>query len=48
MIERITLVFYLLWRVLLVSLAFIGWVVGTLIGTLAGGVWSGLKHGFTG
>lgn len=48
MIERITLICYLIWRVLLVTLAFIGWIIGTLIGTLAGGVWSGLKRGFTG
>ena len=48
MIERITLVLYLLWRALLVTLAFLGWLIGTIIGTFAGGVWSGLKRGFTG
>ncbi len=48
MIERITLILYIVWRALLVTLAFVGWIIGKLIGTVAGGVWSGLKQGFTG
>lgn len=36
------------WHVLLVVLAFVGWLIGKLIGTFAAGVWSGIKGSFDG
>lgn len=48
MIERAALVLYVIWRAILVTLAFIGWVVGMLIGTLAGGVIAGFVRGYKG
>ena len=42
------IVLYVLWRALLVTLAFCGWVIGMIVGTLAGGVASGFKRGFEG
>ncbi len=41
-------VVYLIWRTLLVALAFIGWVVGMIVGTLIGGVVSGFLRGYKG
>jgi hypothetical protein len=48
MIERVTLVLYVLWRAVLVVLAFCGWLVGMLVGTLVGGLAAGFKRGYTG
>lgn len=48
MIERGTLVFYVLWRAVLVVLAFVGWVIGMLVGTLVGGVAAGFLRGYKG
>lgn len=39
---------YLIWRALLVALAFVGWVVGMIVGTLIGGVVSGFLRGYKG
>ena len=41
-------VVYLIWRTLLVALAFIGWVGGMIVGTLIGGVVSGFLRGYKG
>ncbi len=48
MIERVVLVLYVVWRAVLVALAFVGWLVGMLVGTVVGGMVSGFKRGFSG
>lgn len=48
MIERIVLVLYVIWRALLVTLTFIGWVIGMIVGTFVGGVVSGYLRGYKG
>jgi hypothetical protein len=48
MIERIALVFYVVWRAALVILALTGWVLGMLVGTLVGGVVAGFAKGYKG
>jgi hypothetical protein len=39
---------YVIWRGILVALAFVGWLIGMLVGTLIGGLVAGFKRGFTG
>ena len=36
MIERAVLLLYVLWRGVLVVLAFVGWVIGMIVGTFIG------------
>jgi hypothetical protein len=48
MIDRIVLMLYLLWRGVLVVLAFCGWLIGMVVGTFAGGVAAGFLRGFKG
>lgn len=48
MIARSSLLLYVLWRGVLVVLAFLGWLIGILVGTLIGGLVSGFKRGFEG
>ncbi len=48
LLAQIPLVVYVLWRGVLVTLAFIGWTIGMLIGTLAGSIVAGVKRGYTG
>jgi hypothetical protein len=39
---------YVIWRGVLVVLAFIGWLIGMLIGTLIGGLVAGFTRGYKG
>ena len=39
---------YVLWRGVLVVLAFVGWLIGMLVGTFVGGLVSGFTRGFKG
>ena len=48
MIDGIVLFLYVIWRAVLVVLAFCGWLIGKLIGTFAAGVWSGIVGSFKG
>ena len=48
MIERITLVLYIVWRAMLVMLALCGRLVGTLVGTFIGGLVAGYERGYKG
>lgn len=48
MINGIVLVLYVVWRAILVALAFVGWLVGMLVGTLVGGVAAGFLRGYKG
>ena len=48
MIERITLVLYVIWRAVLVVIAFCGWLLGMLVGTFIGGLAAGYLRGYKG
>lgn len=48
MINGIALVLYLVWRAVLVVLAFCGWLIGMLVGTVVGGVATGFLRGYKG
>ena len=48
MIERITLICYIVWRALLVLIALCGRLIGTLVGTFVGGLVAGYEQGYKG
>lgn len=48
MIDGIVLVLYVIWRGILVVLAFVGWLIGMLVGTVAGGIVAGFLRGYKG
>ena len=39
---------YVIWRGVLVVLAFVGWLIGMVVGTFVGGVVSGFTRGYKG
>lgn len=39
---------YVLWRGVLMMLAFIGWLIGILVGTFIGGIAAGFLRGYRG
>ena len=48
MIDRAALLLYVIWRAVLVALAFIGWTVGMVVGTLISGIVAGFMRGYKG
>ena len=42
------IVLYVIWRGILVTLAFVGWMIGMLVGTFVGGVVGGYMRGVKG
>ena len=42
------MILYVLWRAVLVVLAFCGWVIGMLVGTFVGGLVAGYTRGYKG
>lgn len=44
----ITQTLYVLWRALLMVLAFCGWLIGMIVGTFIGGIAAGLLRGYKG
>jgi hypothetical protein len=48
MIDRVVLVLYVIWRAALVTLVFVGWVLGMIAGTFVGGIASGFLRGYKG
>lgn len=48
MIERITVGMYFVWRLVLVVLVFVGWMLGMLVGTVVGGIVAGFMRGYKG
>lgn len=48
MIERIAMVLYVIWRAVLVALAFVGWLIGMIVGTFVGGITAGFLRGYKG
>ncbi len=48
MIERVATVLYVLWRAVLMTLAFAGWLIGMVVGTFVGGIAAGFLRGYKG
>lgn len=42
------IVLYVIWRAVLVTLAFVGWFIGMIVGTLVGGLVAGYMRGYKG
>ena len=42
------IVLYVIWRAVLVTLAFLGWLLGMIVGTFVGGLLAGFKRGCEG
>ena len=42
------IVIYVIWRAILVALAFVGWLIGMIVGTFVGGIVGGYMRGYKG